>query len=168
MGWLVEAQPDTNPIRASSAAGAPPNSGELLGFMTDRFDIVAVGIEHECAIVMLMIMRTYSWGSIVAAADAQRRLIEFIDHAARRCRERDVQPCDRLPAVTDPEKSMAVGAESGMRAKTGLLRCHFHHQHNRQRCQRRGVEALRALEFADGQTDVIEHGYLNGRLKPIF
>src|SRR5882762_9078547 len=47
--------------------------------MTDRFDVVAVGIEHKSTVVIGVIVRADAWGAVVLAACRKRRTVERID-----------------------------------------------------------------------------------------
>ena len=50
--------------------------------MADRFDIVAVGIEDERAIVIRMILRAQAGCTVVLAADGDGRAIKRLDGRA--------------------------------------------------------------------------------------
>ena len=58
--------------------------------MANRFDIVAVWIEHEGTVVVWMIVRTESGRTIVAAAGGHGGLKERIDSCTICAGERDV------------------------------------------------------------------------------
>src|ERR1700745_1999146 len=68
------------------ASTRPPADGDVrarcrryLTRMANRFDIVAVGIEHECAVVVGMIMRADARRAVVAATCPERGFVEGID-----------------------------------------------------------------------------------------
>jgi len=60
------------------AASALQSNG-LLGLMADGLDIVAVRIEDEGAVVVLMILRSQTRWPVVSAACGQGRLMKRID-----------------------------------------------------------------------------------------
>lgn len=47
--------------------------------MTESLDVVAIGIEHERAVVILVIMQTQSRRAVVLAAGRERGLVKSID-----------------------------------------------------------------------------------------
>ena len=51
--------------------------------MADSLDVVAVGIEHESAVVIRVIMRANAGRTVIAAARGYRGLMECIDDGAR-------------------------------------------------------------------------------------
>src|SRR3954470_16818656 len=59
-------------IRAARVA--PPPSRR----MADGFDIVPVGVEHEGAVVVRVVMRARPGWTVVAAAGGQRRAVELV------------------------------------------------------------------------------------------
>src|SRR6478672_1192211 len=90
--------------------------------VTDRFDIVAVGIEDEGAVIIGMIMRPEARRAMVAAARFDRRRVEGVDQGAGLDGERDVSPLPHPLIVADPEKGLAVRAETmGGAARLGLV-----------------------------------------------
>ena len=50
--------------------------------MADGLDIVAVGVEHEGAVVIRVIMRAQSWRSVVLPARGDRGRVKGIDSGA--------------------------------------------------------------------------------------
>jgi len=78
------------------------------------FYVVAIGVKHERAIIVLVIMRTQTWRTIVPSTGAQGSSVEFIHNGARLRGEGDMQSGRRRTVATNPKKRMPVGPESGM------------------------------------------------------
>src|SRR5580658_6964569 len=82
---LPVAHAASRPVRAAAIARCIPETvtrppalrrARSFGHVADGFDVVAVGIEYEGAIVVLVVVRTQSGCSIVATAGLQRRAIK--------------------------------------------------------------------------------------------
>src|SRR5574337_2188478 len=88
-------------------AGMPigrSRQGWLFRCMTDRLDVVAVGVEHERAVIMFVIMRPQARLAVVAATCSERGLVERIDIGPGLGRKRDVEASPQHAfAVADPE-----------------------------------------------------------------
>src|SRR6202042_3545158 len=97
----------------------PPSS--LFGLMAYRFDVVAVGVEDECAVVIRIVLRPQSGRAIVAASGGHGGLMKRVDLRSRLGGEGYVHAARRFLAVSDPEERLSFGAESGMRVASGLL-----------------------------------------------
>src|SRR5882724_1777767 len=80
--------------------------------VTDGFDIVAVGIEHEGAVIIGMIMRPEPRRAVVAAARRHRRRVEGIDQCTGIGGEGDMSPLADSLIVADPEIGLAVRPEA--------------------------------------------------------
>src|SRR5271156_4055296 len=132
----------------------------LLGLTTDRFDVVAVGVENEGGVVVRMVMRPQSGSAIVAASGAETSLIKRLDLGSRLGGEGHVQTAHRFLAVSYPEMRPPFNAEPRMRVASGLLGGHFHQKRNLQRRQSLDEERLRTLEVGDRQSDMIQHAVL--------
>ena len=60
--------------------------------MADGLDVVAVGVEHERAVVRRVVVRAHARRTEVAPAMRERRGVKAPDRFARRRVERDVEP----------------------------------------------------------------------------
>ena len=81
--------------------------------MAHGLDVVAIGVEHERAIVVGVVVRTHARRAVVAAARGDRRAIERIDVRPRLGMKRDVDLRAFEYARADPEIGLSVGAEAG-------------------------------------------------------
>src|SRR5437764_4025512 len=91
--------------------------------VTDGFDIVAIGIEHEGAIIIRMIMRPEARRTMIAPARFHCRRVEGVDLRASLDGEGDMGPLPHALLVPDPEKGLAVRSETvGSAARLGLVR----------------------------------------------
>jgi hypothetical protein len=68
--------------RVNGAAAARFPNSDSLRRVADRFDVVAIGIEHEGAVIIGMIMRTNARCAVVAPARSEGRLVESINRGA--------------------------------------------------------------------------------------
>ena len=89
--------------------------------MADSFDVVAVWITNESAVVVRVIDRPEPWRAVARAAGCERRRIEAVNRCAI-CREKGdmharLDPC---PA-RNPKIRLAILAKSTGR----LIACHF-------------------------------------------
>src|SRR4051794_6338034 len=80
--------------------------------VTDGFDIVPIGIEHEGAIIIGMIMRPESRRAMIAPARFRRRRVEGVDQRTSLDGEGDMGPLPDPLVVADPEIGLAVRAEA--------------------------------------------------------
>ena len=117
--------------------------------MADRFDVVAVAIEHERAVIVRMILRAQSRRAVVLAARSDRRIVEGFHRGAVRCDERDVALACSL-ALRDPE----IGPLCAQPNRDAKVHLHFVSK----RRQRRDKEAFAFRQVRNCQTNVIEHG----------
>lgn len=62
----------------------------LFGRMTDDFDVVSVGIEHERTVVVLVIVRSRTRRSVVFSTGRERRFVELVHLSTVVGAERDV------------------------------------------------------------------------------
>src|ERR1700721_29971 len=76
--------------------------GRVLAFTAYGFDVVAVRIEHECAVVIRMVLRANARLSVVTSACPYRGPIERVDEAALRREKCNVRRTSRL-SLADPE-----------------------------------------------------------------
>src|SRR5690606_25378999 len=91
----------------SLSRGLAIRRGSGAGDVADRFDVVAVGVQHEGAVVIGMIMGPQARCAVVAAARGKSFAMEGIDQCARGNRERDMRAAGPL-AVADPEVRFAL------------------------------------------------------------
>ena len=97
---------------------------------------MAVGIEHERAVVIGMIVRTDARRAVVASARCDRGLVEGVDRGAVIRHDCDMHRPVQSAFAADPKIRLAVGAESGgVLVRVFLLR-HLHDEAVAQRCQR--------------------------------
>src|SRR5918998_3506473 len=118
--------------------------------MADRFDVVAVRIEHKCPIVVPMVLRAKPGTAVVAPTHRYGRLMEGINGCALIGSKRDMEGLAWL-ALADPEIGLAPPPEPRCR-EAG-----FHDQLVTQRGEGFRVEALALFEIRDGNTYVIQH-----------
>ena len=71
--------------------------------MTDRFDVVAVGVLHERAVAVLMVVGALPWRTIVLAVSAQRCALELVEDLAIFRTEGELQPRLAGRALFEPE-----------------------------------------------------------------
>ena len=80
--------------------------------VADGLDVVAVGIEHERAVVVRVILRAQARRAVVLAAGRERCAVERIDAGAILGHDRDVQRLLQLAFAADPEVRLAADAEA--------------------------------------------------------
>src|SRR5258708_40095434 len=81
--------------------------------MAYRLDVVAVGIEHEGAVVIRVVVRPQPRRAVILAAGGERRTVEGVDRCAIIGGDRDVQDALNPALATDPEIRIAVAPETG-------------------------------------------------------
>src|SRR5215468_11770212 len=125
--------------------------------MTDGFNVVAVGVKHEGAVVVGVIMRAQARRAIVASAGRERRLVERINRCAIVGLDRDMHWLVEGAFAADPEIRLAVGAKAcGVIAGPSFLH-HFHDKAVAERRQGLGVESLGARIIGNRKADVVDH-----------
>src|SRR5438105_12140194 len=126
-----------------------PRSWFLLA--ADRFQVVAVRVEHEGAVVLLVVLGPRPGRSVVPGARRQGSGVEGADGGAIACAEGEVGGSVRSGCLGDPEVGLAAGAE----AEEGAV-----HDGDRiaERSQRRLVECAAAGEVAHAHGEVVDHG----------
>src|SRR4029079_16069786 len=99
-----------------------------------RLDVVAIGVEHEGAVVVRMILRTQDGCAIVAGAGRECRAIKSVDGTAGIGGDRNVQRGLEPAFAADPEIGLALLAESGSGASAvGVVRPYLPDQRLAQR-----------------------------------
>src|SRR5438094_9966029 len=111
--------------------------------VTDRFDIVAVGVEHEGSVVVGMIVRTDARYSVIPAAGSDRFLMEAVDRCTVCRRKGDM--CARLRSglQSDPEERLGPDAIACRPLAFGV------EPRDPERTQRAVIELLRPLDVGD-------------------
>ena len=95
--------------------------------MADRLDVVSVGIKHECAVVVRVVVRPQAGRAIVLAAGRKRRTIKCVNRGAVFGSDRNVQRTVGPALRSDPEIWLAAGAEAGSGVFAfGLVRTDLH------------------------------------------
>src|SRR6185437_16351471 len=129
--------------------------------MAHRLDVVAIGIEHEGAVVVRMILWTQTRRAIVAGAGGECRAIKGVDGTAVIGGDRNVQRRLEPAFAADPEIGLALLAESGSGASAvSMVRPYLHDQRVAERRQRLFVERLGTRVVGNGKADMIDHGNL--------
>src|ERR1700748_1823831 len=96
----------------------------LLGTVADRFDIVAIGVDHKGTVIVGVVMRAQPRRAVVLSTGGKCSAIKGIHGCAARCKKRDVSAVGF--AGTDPERGFAIGAEACRCLATGLFGADFH------------------------------------------
>lgn len=67
----------------------------LSGFLPviDSFYVVAIGVEHESAVIILVILRSKARFTIVSSTRSQSRFVEFLDLSTIVCPEGNMESC---------------------------------------------------------------------------
>src|SRR5512142_1448043 len=82
--------------------------------VTARLDVVAIGVAHERAVVVLVIVRPRAGLAVVLAACRRRRRVEVAHDLAPARAERDVDRIFRRAlSSVEPEVRLVVRAEAG-------------------------------------------------------
>ena len=77
--------------------------------MADGFDVVAVVVEHKCAVVLLVIVRPHARGAVVGSAGGEAGRVECVDGLAVACPEGNVgRRAGLVAARVDPEVGAAL------------------------------------------------------------
>ena len=129
-----------------------------LSLVADRFDVVAVGVEDERAVVGRVVVLADAGRAVVGAAGRERGRVEGVDRLAVVAGERDVRAGAVRLALRDPELVLALGAERG-----GLPLLEGHRLLEPERLEGLPVEGPAALEVAHVDADMVEHLFLSSR-----
>src|SRR5437868_6434235 len=79
--------------------------------MTDRLDVVAVGVEDERTVIVLVIPAE-AWRAVVGAAGGEAGSVERVDGRPFVAGERDVGARPVRLALVEPEQRTALDAEA--------------------------------------------------------
>src|SRR6266852_1379682 len=148
----------TAPIRRGSRVRNGGNRSP--GRVAYGFDVVAVGIEHEGAVIIRVVMGADAGRPVIASARGHRRLVESVNGGAVLRNDGDMQRLVQSAFAADPEIRLAIGAKTGRGIMSGLFLRYFHDEAVAKRRQRLCVESLRALIIGNRKTDVVDHQYL--------
>jgi hypothetical protein len=122
--------------------------------VTDGLDVVAVGIEDERPVVVLVVVRSEARRPVVAPSGRDPGGVEGVDRGAVGAKG-DVEGPARLAALAEPEVGMSAGLKADV---TVELAEHL----VAERFERAQVERFRDGDVADVDGDVIEHLHLLG------
>src|SRR5512143_3434841 len=86
------------------------SESSVLGFMADRFDVVAVRTNDESRVVVRVIVRTQTRWTIVLASCLQRCSIEGFNLLSILGHEREVKTSPLVLGLEDAQRSVAVWA----------------------------------------------------------
>src|SRR5947207_12601161 len=137
--------------RCSSFRTSQDTRVSLFRLVADGLDVVAVGVEHERAVVALVVP-AQARRAVVGAAGGEARGVERVNGRPVLARERDVHSGRVGLALMEPEDGLALIAEPdhpvvGPLGEDGPA----------ERCQGLLVEGAAALVVAHVGTDMIEH-----------
>src|SRR6476469_8682325 len=110
--------------------------------MADGFDIVAVWVQHEGTIVVLVIMRARTRLAVVASTCCEGSFIELIHQLARRDPKRDVNTRLIWSSVANPKVRLRSFPKPGNVDATGDRQRQLHQQAVTDGFERVDVEAL--------------------------
>jgi hypothetical protein len=80
--------------------------------VTDRFEVVAIGIDHERPVVVRVVVRPQARFAIVGRPAVQSSPVKGVDGAVVRSGKRDMK-AGRFGGVgVDPQRGVAVAAET--------------------------------------------------------
>ena len=99
---------------ANRQIGEPANPSRSLSWlMAHGLDVVAVRIEDEGAVIVLVVVGPRTRRAVVAAARPDRGAVERIDLGVGLRREGDMSSALGLRASADPEERLSVDPETG-------------------------------------------------------
>jgi hypothetical protein len=119
----------------------------LLGRVTDRFDVVAVEVDHVAAVVALVVMRPEPWRAVIRSSCGERSGVERVDRRPIGGREGKVQRCRRF-ALSDEEVNASGRSPPDASPSLNFL--------DAERCERPAVEAPAPLKIPNRKCEVID------------
>jgi hypothetical protein len=125
--------------------------------VANGLDIVSIGIQHECAVVVFVIVRSRTRGAIVSAAGGECGSVELI-HLCMSCGpEGDMDPRLVGSALAHPEIRFRRNpvAEDGSAA--GVLYGNLHHHLVAQGCEGMLVKSSASCRIANQKAGVVDH-----------
>ena len=126
--------------------------------MAHRLDVVAVGIEDECRVIIGVIVRPQAGSAIVSPAGPKCGNVESVDTRAVGRGDGDVQGLMKSAFAADPEVRLAGPAEACCGSPAFRLRTvHFHHKLITEWRKRLRVEVFRTRVVRNRKADMIDH-----------
>jgi hypothetical protein len=119
----------------------------VLRLVTDRFDVVAVEVDHVAAVVGLVVMRPEPRRAVVRSSCGERSGVERVDRRSIGRREGKVQRRRRF-ALSDVEVDALWRPPSDASPSLNFL--------DAERCERPAVEASARREIPDRNCEVID------------
>lgn len=119
---------------------------------------MAVGVEHESAVVVRVIMQAQAGRAVVFAAGGERGLVEGVYQRAVFGAERDVDARRLRRALMQPEIRLRRDTHSEHHRPARELDRNLHQHFVTERSQRRLVETPTQYRVTDVQSRVIDHG----------
>src|SRR5437667_11724118 len=118
--------------------------------MANGFDVMPVGIEHEYAVVVRVIVRAQTRSAVVPATRSDHSLVESVDLRPRLSPEGNVN--GRLVGTLLPDPEVGLGRDAEARE---LLP--FHQQLVAERRQRGAIERFAQCDIGNGEARMIDH-----------
>src|SRR4051812_22111342 len=135
--------------RCSSVSGsAALTRRSLEPVVEDGFDVVAVGVAHECAVVARVVLGPLTGSAVVGVAGGGRRAVERVDGLDVADTEREVHVLRRLASRDERERADAVAELHAV----GRVVRRADADHRRDRL----VEALRLGDLAGAKPQVVD------------
>src|SRR5262245_1406431 len=125
--------------------------------MTDRFYVIAIGIEYESTIIILMIVRPKPRWAIVATPRGKGGLIELSDDSAAFCENSYMHALSAFRYRSQPEIRFLVLAKTEIGPAAALLSRNVIDQHHPERGERPFIETPRCLQIRHRKSYMIEH-----------
>src|SRR6516162_8689008 len=145
----------------ASSAGASPGCRTTRRrrswFMTHHFDVVTVGVEHEGAVVVGVVVRARTGRAVIAPAGCECRGVERIDQRTLADAERDVHRRLVGYALSDPEVRFGRRTEAGDIVAAGHRGRKLQQQPVADGLERHAIEGFGPLDIADLDSSVIDH-----------
>ena len=126
--------------------------------MVDGLNVVAVGIEHERAVIALRALRPRAWRSVVPSPGGQRRGIEGVDLLTPIGGKRDVDGRSGAVSLGDREVVGLLEAEGNL-AGSVPPRSDLRKAERRQRPR---IEVAAAREVTHTDADMVNHDPTSG------
>lgn len=130
--------------------------------MTDRLDIVSIGIEYKSTVIIRMIVHAKAGSSVVPPTRSERGAVERIHRRPIFCDDRDMHWLLQPTFAPNPKVGFAAAAKaSGW--LPGLLSRRLHDQRIAKRRQGLFIESLGTRIVGNRKSHVIDHGALHAR-----
>src|SRR5262249_44718548 len=125
--------------------------------VANGFDVMSVGIEHEGAVVIGVVMRTQPGAAVVAPAGSYGGGVERVHQGAAGDAKSDVNRRPVRSPGCDPEIRLGRDAEPGDIGAPALGRGKLDEQRIADRRQRSSIKSLGFSEIANSNAGVIDH-----------